>query len=133
MEEFTKLDLGYSSKNITIGSRRQVRSILISQTAKFIRNVRWKAWFYLHPEARNTDKDTFGFKSNNNPPTVPELRDFENRIIEMVEHVEFKESSGNKSDFQYKMEQDLKNIKSLQMLTIEADKTTNSYQISLFK
>ena len=51
----------------------------------------------------------------------------------MVEHVEFKESSGKKSDFQYKMEQDLKNIKSSQMLTIEADKTTNLYQISLLK
>ena len=41
-DEFTHLNLGYSTKNITIGSRRQVRSILIDKTAKFIRNIRYK-------------------------------------------------------------------------------------------
>ena len=41
-----------------------------------------------------------------------ELKDFESRIINLVENVEFKDSTNKKSDFQAQMDSDLTNINS---------------------
>ena len=97
-DEFTKLELGYSTKNIPIGSRRQVKSIIIEKTSKFIRNMQWKAWNYLHPGSNS--KETYGFRTANTPPQVNELKDFETRLINLIQGVNFKDSSGKKSQFQ---------------------------------
>ena len=42
----------------------------------------WKACFFLNPEAKTNkaQKKIFGFKSNNSPPTIEEMREFEDNM-----------------------------------------------------
>ena len=71
--------------------------------------MRWKAWNFLNPNRRDS-KETYGFKTNNNPPPIAELKDFESRVINLIENIEFKDSSGRKSAFQEQMEDYIKKI-----------------------
>ena len=54
--------------------------------------MRWKAFFFLRPETIGANKNTYGFNSLSSPPNVPELRFFEDKLIDMIQNLEFKDS-----------------------------------------
>ena len=130
--EFELLELGYSPKNIPIGNRRQIRTILLDKTSKFLRNMRWRAWHFLNPGNEDI-KVTYGFKSERAAPQVLELKEFEDKIITMVSNIEFKDSQGCKSEFQARLNSDIAKISSSAKMTIQADKSNNLYFISAEK
>ena len=105
-------------------SRYQAREYLqqlIGSTQKFIRSIRWRALVFLNPEITQEDKETFGFKSTKSALNIPELKEFEDEVLEIIEKVQFKTSiAPSKSNYQ-KMSKKSKS----QNLTISADKTTN--------
>ena len=55
-------------KNIPIPNNREYTKRLIEKTESVIKRMRWKAFFYLHPENSTTQKETFGFNSTRTPP-----------------------------------------------------------------
>ena len=98
---------------------------LIEKTELFLRRSRWKAHHYLNP----TDllqKEKFGFKTTRFPPAVKELSEFEDKMLELIQNVKFK---NNIKDFQRKLSQDSQKIKKDEKLWIAADKTTNFYPV----
>jgi hypothetical protein len=91
--------------------------------------MRWKAYFYLNPNATQNRKQTFGFKSNNSPPAIEELKKFEESMLTLVSNITFKQQT-KPSDFQTKLSYDIKNkIKSSTDVLIKADKTNNFYRM----
>ncbi|KAJ8033340.1 hypothetical protein HOLleu_23545 [Holothuria leucospilota] len=73
-----QFNLGYSTKNIPIPSRKGYLTALINKTEKFIRSVRWRTFFYLNPNGGKIRKEeTYGFRSSKSPPQIPELKEFE--------------------------------------------------------
>ena len=82
-----KVELDYSTKNIPIHSRREYRTSLIQKSRIFLRNLRWKAHFYLNPRSKVNNSENYGFKSDKNAPQVLPMKDFESDFIKMIENV----------------------------------------------
>ena len=49
-----KLDFNYSMKNIPTSSKKGYKLKLVEKTEQFIKNIRWKASFYLEEEKKKT-------------------------------------------------------------------------------
>ena len=89
-----RVNLGYSTKNIPIAAPKEYLKCLIEKTESFLRRVRWKAYHYLHP-TETSDKETFGFNSTKNPPAVKELSQFEDKMLELIQNINFKTQRDN--------------------------------------
>ena len=114
-------------KNIPIPSRDEYLMQLIYSVEKFIRNLRWRAFFFLNPEKRGREKEYYGFSSIRAlQEPIPELKLFEQRLTAMIRDVEFRSFS---NDFQERIKQDVRTIRDTQELIIEADKTSNKYKL----
>ncbi len=122
-----QVNFGYSTKNIPAPTQRTYLKSLIAKTEKFLRAVRWRTFFYLNPEKTPKQKETFGFKSTKSPPPVPELKDFEDGMLNLVQNIKFKRQS---KPFLNKLRNDTSTIKDDKKLFISADKTTNFYKVT---
>lgn len=121
-------NFGYSTKNIPLPSKQEYCRKLIEKTEHLCRRMRWKAHFYLNPEAKGQEKETYGFKSRLTPPQIPEMITFENRLTNMIQNIKFRNIN---CEFQKKLASDIKTkLKDSNKLLIPADKTTNFYQMS---
>ena len=56
--------------------------------------MRWKVIHFLNP-FNKAKKETYGFKSLNNPKPVKELIEFENDLKDLVFNVEFEEKNNH--------------------------------------
>lgn len=121
-----QMNLGYSTKNIPLPSRKNYLQRLIERTEKFTRAIRWRAFFFLNPNASKDTKETFGFNTTKPPPQSKELKEFEVGLQKLVQNIEFKNSSDN---FQQKLSKDLEDIKNSEHVIVSADKTTNHYKV----
>ena len=88
--------------------------------------MRWKAYHFLNPTDSKMQKETFGFKTTTSPPPIAELHDFEERMLSLVQNIEFQQTN---STFQNKLLQDIRNIKKGNELFVPADKTTNFFRV----
>ena len=119
-------NLGYSTKNIPTAQPNVYLRCLIEKTQSFLQRMRWKAHHFLNPTDSPTQKETFGFKTTNSPPPIAELHDFEERMLTLVQNIEFQQTN---STFQNKLLKDIRNIKKDNDLFVPADKTTNFYRV----
>lgn len=124
--DFQKINFGYSTKNIPIPSEKNYLKCLINKTDTFLRNIRWRTLFFLNPETKTEVKENFGFKSTKTPPQIPELKEFEEGMLDIVQNIEFKKTTSN---FQKQLNSDICKIKESDNLYVAADKTTNFYKI----
>ena len=124
--ELEPVNLGYSTKNIPIPDNSSYLKSLISKTELFLRNLRWKTFFFLNPNIPPTAKETYGFKSTKLPPFIAELKEFEDGLMKMIQSIEFE----NRVDkFQKQLSADVIKIKKDDRLFVPADKTTNFYKL----
>ena len=126
----TKMDqvnLGHSTKNIPIPGKSEYLQSLIASAEKFIRSIRWKTFFYLNPNENAERKNTYDFNSTKSPPKIPELKDFEDEMLKLVQSVEFKSSA---SKFQCQLSKNKNEIRNCDRLLVSADKTTNFYKVT---
>ena len=121
-----KISFNYSTKNIPCAKKKTYVTTLIGKTEKLIKNMRWRAFHYLHPKDDTEGKETYGFSSRRSPPVIEEMRLFESRMTELVGNIEFHERS---NDFQKELNEDLKKVIDDDHLTVKADKTTNFYRM----
>ena len=129
-QTFTKLDVcNYSMKNIPIPSHKEYTLALIHSVEKFVRNLRWRSFFFLNPQDKPS-KETYGFKSIRAAPKIKELQEFENRLKGLCREIEFR---GYSNDFQQKLKDDLANINNNAEVIVSADKTSNHYLVDTEK
>ena len=74
----------------------------------------------------NNNNQTFGFQSTKCPPPVNELTDFEKDMMLMVRNIQFGKINNN---FQQKLKEDIKDIKSINKVLVPADKSRNIYKL----
>ena len=118
-------NLGYSTKNIPTAKPNVYLRSLLDKTQTFLQRMRWKAYHFLQPADNEITKETFGFKTINSAPPIAELREFESRMLNIVQNVEFKRTD---SEFQRTLSQDMERIRNDDKLYVAADKTTNFYR-----
>ena len=89
--------------------------------------MRWRAFFFLNPNAKHDQKDNYGFNTRNTPPTIPQLVNFERKMKALISNIRFRRY---KCQFQRQMQKDIRqHIKLSRQLLVPADKTTNYYKM----
>ena len=124
-----KFQYTLSQKNIPIPSQTAYRKQLIAKTEDFIQRIRWKTFFYLNPDAKRTQKETFGFKTSKTAPQAKELTMFENDLAELISS---KITFNNiRKPLQAELAKYAEEISKNEKLLINADKTSSIYQVSV--
>ena len=121
-----RTNFDYSTKNIPIHNNKLYFKTIINKTEKFIRNLRWRSFFYLNPDIKGNEKETYGFRSTKPAPSVRELKEFEDELLKMIQNIKF---CHVRDEFQNKLREDIDTIKKDEHLYIKADKTTNFYKV----
>ena len=99
--------------------------ILIPKIDSFIQRMRWKAHFFVEPN--NSDRiQSFGFESEKTPKPHPAMIAFENDLCNLANSLEF---TKYRSDFQKRLQNDIKEIRNSPDMFVFADKTTNIYKM----
>ena len=80
-----RVNLGCSTKNNPLHCKKEVRLNLIQKTMKFFGSLRWKAYFHLNPNKRPKNKNYYGFNSPKSAPPVPQLKEFQDGMINLVQ------------------------------------------------
>ena len=80
---YQKFNFAYSMKNIPIPSHKEYLLQLTHSVEKFVKNLRWRAHFFLNPD-KKSDKETYGFKSIKAAPKIQELEELEDRLYTMI-------------------------------------------------
>ena len=75
----------YSLKNIPIPSRDNYLRNLIEKVESVLKHMRWKVHFFLKGEKNQENTNHFGLSSNKTPPTILELKPFEEDILKLLE------------------------------------------------
>ncbi len=52
--------------------------------------MRWKAHFFLKGDKISDQNNPFGLPSNKTPPTILEMKSFENDVINLIENIKFR-------------------------------------------
>ena len=77
--------LGYPVKNIPIPSESSYLKCLIEKVEKFIKRLRWRAYFFDNQENSDEQQKTyFGFNTTRTPPTNHNKAEFENDLYEII-------------------------------------------------
>ncbi len=90
--------------------------------------MRWKAHFFLNGHKISDQNNPFGLPSNKTPPTILEMKSFENDVINLIENIKIRNAE---NQFQRSLANDLKKINSSPNIFVFADKTRNIYETSL--
>ena len=125
----------YSMKNIPVPGRKEHKTKTIIKTGEFIKRVRWRAFFAkygnqadttLHPDIANLleRKESFGFRSGNAAPIIPELLDFEKKLWNIVKNIKY---FNRTNEFQKMLKKDLEEMEKLDKIIVFADKSNNLY------
>ncbi len=80
----------YSLKNIPIPSQDAYLRNLIEKVESVLKRMRWKAHFFLKVDNISDQNNPFGLPSNNTPPTILEMKYFENNVINLIENIKTK-------------------------------------------
>ena len=122
----SNLHINYSLKNIPFVSQFQYQKMLTARIEQLLGRMRWKLFWSKQERQSKKEFQTFGFKTPYYPPTMMELRPFEEELIQMIQKVEMRYVTNQLQD---QMKEDIKKIKSTNDVIVEADKTANLYFI----
>ena len=120
------VNFGHSTKDVPIPSNKIHSTMMISSMEKYNVTQRWAVLNHLKP-FKTSGKDKHGFKSNNNPPVVPELTAFEADFFQLVKNVKYRKYTNK---HQEKLKAEVVTIKNENNLIVAADKTSNHYIVN---
>ena len=83
------VNFGHSTKDVPIPSNKIHSTMMISSMEKYNATQRWAVLNHLKP-FKTSGKDKHGFKSNKNPPVVPELTAFEEYFFKLVKDMKYR-------------------------------------------
>ena len=101
---------------------------MIEKAESVQKRMRWKAHFFLKGEKSQENTRNFGLSSTKAPPTVLEMKPFEEDVIKLLETIKFRDK---KDHFQDILPNDLKKINSSDKIFVFTDKTRSIYETSL--
>ena len=117
-----QINFQYSMKNIPVPPNQEYLLELIHSVREFVKRMKWRSYFYLNPQPIGIKKETFGFNTSKSAPIIPELKTLEDNLYNLIKEIEFREHNSN---FQNKVNHDVRDIKNEERVLISADKTTN--------
>ena len=122
----SSLPINYSLKNIPMVSKFHYQKMLTAKTELLLGRMRWKLFWSTQDQVKKNDFQSYGFKTPHYPPFMLELKNFEEEMAEMIKNIEMRKTS---NPLQEQMKEDVKKIKSIPEVIVQADKTSNLYLI----
>ena len=125
----TQACFDYSLKNIPAPNSDTYLRGLIVKCEHFLQRLRWKVIHFMNDRDgsnQEVERNTYGFKTPKNAPQHSALTHFENDLSHLLSNLEYKESNNS---FQKKLKKDVHYINRSRKLFIEADKTSNIYEV----
>ena len=122
-----KIRLPFSKKDIPIPSKLQHQKRMVHHTERFINKIGWHIHHTLYPKD-DGDKETWGFKSGNPPPSYVTdliLKNFNADMFALCADLEFRNNHGNR--FQREISSKLREITQKNKVIVGADKKGNDY------
>ena len=117
-------------KNIPIPPKNTYLKKLIEKTENVIKRMKWKAFFFekqnKDDQSNSNHNENFGFKSRKCPPQNEDLAPFENDLLNMIKHIQ---SKNTQDDFQDQLRKCINRINNSSKAFIPADKSTNYYEL----
>ena len=84
--EMEKIEFGYSMKNIGLPSQKEYLTQLTLSCEKFVRNLRWRANFFLNPSTK-PEKETYDFRSIKAAPKIKELEKHTKFYVTLIKNM----------------------------------------------
>ena len=101
--------------------------MLTSKIEKVIKRMRWKVLeFFVKLDSSSNKNETCSFKSLKCPPDVEEMAQLENDLLLLIKNLEFKKVH---NDFQMRLHDDIKEIKTSYKVFVSADKSRHIYKM----
>ena len=122
-----KVNFEMSTKSIPLVDNKQEFHLRFTHSInELVTNVRWKAKKALE-KWKDSDKETFGFRSTKLAPQVPELEEFESKLYDLAKEVKFRDQP--KSNFQRKLAAKVMQVRKDPKVIVGADKSSNFYRM----
>ena len=125
-----KVNFGYSLKNIPAPNERTYKLQLIEKIELFIKKLRWKAVFFINSSKETGESRASGsvydLTSNKCVRQLKELIPFEDDLVDLVKNIKFRKV---RNDFQMKLREDLRKVRSSKKTMTFADRTSNMYRL----
>ena len=115
----------YSLNNIPLPTKFNYQKMLTARMEQLLKNMRWKLYWFKKKKTPQ-QMEYFGFKSTSYPPVMPELKKFEEELLNLINEVEMRPMM---NPLQQKIKEDLQKIKDTEDIIVKADKTSNLYLI----
>ena len=128
-DKMEKLQFDYSYKNVPVPHDDEYKMQLMEKIELVIKRMRWKAHFFEENDENEetAQPETYEIKSLNCPPPIKGLTNFENDLFNIVKSIKFRKS---RNQFQTKLKNDIKTIKTTTTTLTFADKTLNLYKLT---
>ena len=75
-------NFNYSMKCVPIPSEEEYKLQFLHSIHKLDKNMRWRAFHFLNPDAKKNSKETYGLNSTSAPPPIKELRPFQEGLAD---------------------------------------------------
>ena len=98
------------------------------QVTKLYWGMCWHAAIVLGIIKKPQEKETYGFNTLKPAPRVPQLDGFKEKMHDLVQKLEFQNSTNN---LQKKMKKELKKMKNENKLIVKADKSNKYYKMDV--
>ena len=87
-----KLRFDHSLKNIPLHSNKAIVTSTLEEAELLIKRMRWRAFWYdrRDEETGSNSTEHYGFKTHNNPPPHPLLKNFEEDLFKLVKNMKFR-------------------------------------------
>ena len=123
-----KKNINYSYRNIPRPNRHQYNLVLLRRIESFIKNMRWKVYFFSMrlTVLKRRDGRNMSLKLGSTPPHIKEMDKFVAEMIGMVKEIKFRKMRNN---IQQKMYEDMRRIKESYSMFVKSDKSDNLYEI----
>ena len=125
-----RYSLGYSHINVPVPFEKEYTQTLLEKTEELFKRMRWKEFFCNNINETQQDyqtAETYGLRTKKSPPSINELKGFENDLISLIKNIEIKKT---RSKFQNKLKSDVLKINESNVIIVAADKTNNIFKMS---
>ena len=122
-----KKTYNYSTKNIPIPLELNYKLQLVEKIEIFMKRMRWKAIMYKTGCKQNEYIEKYWLKTLHSPKEIKELSTFEKDLIAVVKDIKFRNA---RSDFQTRLQEDIRSIHNSKKAMTFADKTSNMYRLT---
>ena len=129
-----QVNFGYSFKDIPLPDDKTYLQILIESWEKSDKQMRWRIFKVLHPEAfKNNGKNNFGFRTSAKAPkpkldcpSYKPFMEFTKGMLDLIQNVKFNKKSNAHLE---RLKADIAKISKEERVLMFADKTSNLYLV----